>query len=59
MPPTNESCDTCKFGVKTVRGVLECHVRAPLAIVNQVNHVLTRWPVIQPADWCGEYQRKP
>lgn len=58
MPPTNEHCSDCKFACKNERGDLECRVRAPMAMVNQVNHVLTKWPIIRPEDWCGEYKRE-
>lgn len=58
-----ESCESCVFGTDPppsrgygLRGtILECRRHSPEAIVVGGGY----FPIIEPTDWCGDYEPKP
>lgn len=51
------ACVTCKFSSLEDNGLLLCRRLAPTVSRAGQNLTLTAmWPVVQPRDWCGEYQ---
>ena len=51
-----ERCETCRFGRPRLTPPvwIACHRRAPEQGMSGAN-----WVVLDPHDWCGEWEAKP
>lgn len=61
---TNEGCGTCLYWREAVcehRGPYEgdCRRHPPVVLPVGEHQPVTRWPVCDKDDWCGEWERDP
>ena len=53
--PVEDCCFNCIYYLKRER---ECHREPPKVVRNEVDNIVTRWPLVGGKDWCGEHKRK-
>lgn len=67
--PDGGCCATCKWGVKTGNGPIECHGAPPTGMIvsQQARHAITGevqvhhqsvhlWPPVDANDWCASFE---
>ena len=52
-PDTCATCKFCRLSSKPAR----CQRRPPVVIQVQT-YLLSQWPVVEPTDWCGDWEAK-
>jgi hypothetical protein len=60
--PGGQTCATCVFwkvqpflSTRRAERSGQCRCAAPVALHDQQRGVVTRWPLTQEQDWCGDH----
>jgi len=55
-------CKDCKFWKPFADNTGECHCKAPLPYIHEIEketiHKVTRWPLTKQHQGCGEFEAK-
>lgn len=59
----DHNCEDCRFWKPFgVKGVGECHCKAPLPYIHEPKeetlHKVSRWPLTKQHQYCGEFQNR-
>lgn len=58
-PPPPQCCGNCVFAAKTAQlNQLACTRYPPQVLFMPPNQIATQFPIMQPRQLCGEWQRK-